>query len=111
MQSQPLNELRRASRPVLATTTFIALVAGLDVALYHVPLLSFAARNLDLSTVSGVLTLVTLPVVVFLGTALLLTLAALASWRVLKPLCMLLAISNAVALYFLLTYRVVLDET
>ena len=94
-----------------STTTFVALVAGLNTALYNLPLFAFATRNLDLATVSGVLTLVTLPVVVFLETAIVLTLLSLISHRILKPVCMLIAMANAVALYFLLTYRVVLDET
>ena len=94
-----------------STTTFVVLVAGLNTAIYNLPLLSFATRNLELSTFSGVLTLATLPVVVFLETAIVLTLLALISHRILKPFCMVIAIANAIALYFLLTYRVVLDET
>ncbi|HEY7216456.1 MAG TPA: phosphoethanolamine--lipid A transferase EptA [Thermoanaerobaculia bacterium] len=95
----------------LHTTTFVLLAAGLNTALYHLPLFSFATRNLDLSTFSGILTLISLPVALFLGTAILLTLLALVSRRLLRPLCMVLAAGNAVALYFLLTYHVVLDST
>ena len=99
------------SRVSLDTMTFVALAAGLNSALYNLPLYSFATRNLDLSTFSGVLTLTTLLVLVFLETAIALALIGLVSRRILKPFCMLIAMSNAVALYFLLTYRVVLDET
>jgi len=91
--------------------TFVALAAGLNSTLYNLPLYSFATRNLDLSTFSGVLTLTTLLVLVFLETAIALALIGLVSRRILKPFCMLMALSNAVALYFLLTYQVVLDET
>lgn len=94
-----------------STTAFVVLVAGLNTALYNLPLFSFAIRNLDLSTFSGALTLTTLPVVVFLETTIVLTLFALVSHRILKAACMLIVVGNAVALYFLLTYRVVLDET
>jgi lipid A ethanolaminephosphotransferase len=95
----------------LGTTAFVALVAGLDTALYNLPLFSFAAGNLELATFTGVLTLTTLLVAVFLETVLLLVLIGLVSQRLLQPFCMLIAVGNAVALYFLLTYRVVLDES
>ncbi|MEQ1581664.1 MAG: phosphoethanolamine--lipid A transferase EptA [Steroidobacteraceae bacterium] len=94
-----------------STITFIALAAVLNTALYHAPLLSFATRNLDLSTFTGLLTLVTLPLVVFLETAILFPLLALVSHRILKPLCVLFALGNAVAFYFLDTYQAMLDVT
>jgi lipid A ethanolaminephosphotransferase len=92
-------------------TTFIAVTAVLNALLYHVPLFSFAAGALDLSSVTGDLTLVTLLIVLLSETVLLLILLALISHRLLGPLCMLLAMANAVALYFVVTYHVVLDET
>jgi lipid A ethanolaminephosphotransferase len=92
-------------------TTFIAATAVLNALLYHLPLFSFAAANLDLSSVTGDLTLATLLVVLLSETVLLLTLPALISIRLLKPFCMLIAMGNAVAVYFVVTYHVVLDET
>ena len=92
-------------------TTFIALAAVLNALLYHLPLFSFAAANLDLSSLTGDLTLATLVVVLVSETVLLLTVLALISHRLLKPFCFLTAIGNAVAVYFVLTYHVVLDET
>jgi lipid A ethanolaminephosphotransferase len=94
-----------------ATTTFIAWAAAVNTLLYHLPLYSFAARDLDLTTTSGLLALATLPVVIFLGTALLLVLLGSISHRILKPICIVLAIGNAIALYFLLSYHVILDVT
>jgi hypothetical protein len=91
--------------------TFIALAAALNSLLYHRPLFSFAADNLDLSSFTADLTLATLLVALFFETVLLLTLLALISQRILKPFCMLMAMGNAVAVYFVVTYHVVLDET
>src|SRR5579863_2647922 len=91
--------------------TFIAVTAVLNALLYHLPLFSFAAANLDLSSVSGDLTLATLLVVLLSETVLLLTLLALISHRLLKPFSLLIAMGNAVAVYFVVTYHVVLDET
>src|SRR5579862_187743 len=92
-------------------TTFIAVAAVLNASLYHLPLFLFAAANLDLSSLTGGLTLATLLVVLLSETVLLLTVLALISHRLLKPFCLLTAIGNAVAVYFVLTYHVVLDET
>jgi lipid A ethanolaminephosphotransferase len=93
-----------------STTTFVVVAAGLNTALYNLPLFSFGAHDLDLSTLGGILTLATLPLVVFLGSTVLLALLALVSHRILKPICILTALGNAVALYFLITYRLVLDS-
>jgi lipid A ethanolaminephosphotransferase len=92
-------------------TTFIAVTAVLNVLLYHLPLFSFAAANLDRSSVTADLTLVTLLVVLLSQTVVVLALLALISIRLLKPFCMLIALGNAVAAYFVVTYHVVLDET
>jgi lipid A ethanolaminephosphotransferase len=92
-------------------TTFIAVTAVLNALLYHLPLFSFAAGNLDLSSVTGGLTLATLLVALLSETVLLLSLLALISHRLLKPFCMLIAMGNGVAVYFVVTYHVVLDET
>jgi len=91
-------------------TTFIAVTAALNALLYHLPLFSFAAAHLDLSSVTGDLTLATLLVILLSEAVLLLSLVALISIRLLKPCCMVLAIGNAVAVYFVATYHVVLDE-
>src|SRR5262244_3173193 len=92
-------------------TLFIAVTAVVNALLYHLPLFSFATGTLDLSSFTGNLTLATLLVVLLSETVLLFTLMALISDRLLKPLCMLIAMGNAVALYFVVTYHVVLDET
>lgn len=92
-------------------TTFIAVTAMLNALLYHLPLFSFAADNLDLASFTGNLTLATLLVAVLSETVLPLTLLALISDRLLKPVLVLVAIGNAIATYFLVTYHVALDET
>ncbi|HEX4648042.1 MAG TPA: phosphoethanolamine--lipid A transferase EptA [Steroidobacteraceae bacterium] len=101
------DRLRRAS----TATAFIAVTALVNALLYHLPLFSFAARNLDLSSFTGDLTLATLAVVVVSETFLAFALLAVISDRLLKPFCMLFAAGNAIAVYFLVTYQVVLDET
>jgi lipid A ethanolaminephosphotransferase len=96
-------------RPTVSV--FIALAAVLNALLYHLPLWSFAAGNLELASVTGDLTLATVLVVVLSETVVALTLLALISERLLQPFCMLSALGNAIAVYFVATYHVVLDET
>lgn len=106
----------RASAPMSChftptATSFIALAAVCNALLYHLPLLSFGARNLDLGTFTGHLTLATLLLAVLSETVLIFGVLGLISERLLKPSCMLFAIGNAIAVYFVVTYHVVLDET
>jgi lipid A ethanolaminephosphotransferase len=91
--------------------TFIAATAVANTLLYHLPLFSFSVGHLDLASFTGDLTLATLLVALLSETVVFFTLVALVSERLLKPLCMLIALGNALAVYFVATYHVVLDET
>jgi lipid A ethanolaminephosphotransferase len=99
--------LRRNPR----VTGFILAVALGNAVLYHEPLYSFAMSDLDFSSLSGVLTLATLFFLATFVTAALLALLSLVSQHLIKPLCMLFALANALALYFVQTYGVVLDKS
>jgi len=90
---------------------FIIAVALANAVLYHWPLYSFAAANLDGSAFSAALTLGTLFILVVFVTVLLLALLSLASQALLKPACMVAAPCNALALYFVDAYGVVLDKS
>ncbi len=98
-------------RWTLSTPKFIALTAASNALLYHLPLFSFSAGNLQILSFSGLLTLVTVLIALLSLTVLLLAMLSLISYRVLKPFCMLVAISNSIAVYFVATYHVVLDKT
>jgi lipid A ethanolaminephosphotransferase len=90
---------------------FILAIALANAVLYQGPLYGFAVSNLDTSTLNGLLTLATLFLLVAFVTVVLLALISMISHRLLKPVCMLIALCNAAALYFLQAYRVVLDKT
>lgn len=92
-------------------TGFIAVVALANAGLYHGPLYSFAVANLDYSSLGGVLTLATLFFLATFVTTLILSLLSLVSERLVKPVCVLGALCNALALYFVETYGVVLDKS
>lgn len=101
--------LRR--RHEVSPAKLIVVVSLLNAALYQFPLFAFAIDMLAPLRVDGLLILATLFIVVSLLTAVALSCAALASQRLLQPLCMLGAIFNAVALYFIRSYGVLLDKT
>jgi lipid A ethanolaminephosphotransferase len=98
-------------RPPLGTGAFIALAALANALLYHLPLFRFAAGALDLGTLGGWVTLATLLMALLSATGIALGLLAQLGRRPLKAACVALAIGNAVALYFVLAYGVVLDRT
>ena len=90
---------------------FILAATLANIILYHIPLLSFALNNLDYLSVTGVQTLFTLIVVVFLLSSLGLTLIYMVSHHLIKPFCALVAIVNSFALYFVVNYQIVLDRS
>ncbi len=90
---------------------FIVVVALANAVIYQKPLYSFAVANLDLPSAVGLLTLITMFVLVFAVSTAILSLLALLTHRLLKPICMLLALGNSAALYFVTTYRVILDKS
>lgn len=98
-------------RPQVGAAALIAAIALLNAALYHAPLFAFAVARLDALSLGGMLTLATLFVLVAFVTALALASLALVSRRLLKPLCMVGAVLNACALYFIQAYGALLDKT
>ncbi|GAB4413158.1 MAG: phosphoethanolamine--lipid A transferase EptA [Sideroxydans sp.] len=94
----------------LNAPTFVLVFAAINGVLYHRPLFDFALHDLAPLSLSSILTLLTLFVLVMLLTVLALFLFALISPRLLKPLAMFFALGNAIALYFIQTYQVILDK-
>jgi lipid A ethanolaminephosphotransferase len=83
----------------------------LNLALYHWPLLSFANNNLAILTLNGMQTLLTVFAVIYLVTALVLYPLFILSRRLGKAVCVIFAIGNSLATYFVVTYNVILDKT
>ncbi len=94
----------------LSTPRFILYFTLLNMVLYHYPLYSYALSNLTLS-LSGLLTLLTLLIGLFIGISLLLFLVALISSLALKAFSIFIVIGNAIAVYFIISYDVILDRT
>lgn len=98
-------------RPKVAPPILISAIAVLNSAIYHAPLFAFASARLEVRSFGGILTMASLFVLPTFVTALVLALVCLVSRRLLKPLCMLFAILNACALYFIHAYGILLDKT
>lgn len=90
---------------------FILFSAVLNAVLFQWPLYRLALSTRSALDGHGVLALLTLFVVQLLVSITVLGLAALLSVRLLKLLCMLFAVGNAVALYFIVQYGVLIDAT
>lgn len=94
----------------LNVSKYIVFFTIFNMLLYHFPLYSFAFSNLDFS-ISGILTFFILLIALFIAISFVLFLFALISPLILKLFCCFSLIGNAIALYFVLTYKVILDKT
>lgn len=109
-----LNLITRGIRNLhmkISPTQFTLAMALTNTVLYHLPLFSWAVTTLHYSSFNGMLTLATLFIAPFLLTAAILFLFFALVPQVVKPFCMLIVLGNAVALFFLSTYHVILDKT
>ena len=95
----------------ISSINFITVFSLGNAILYHRLLFLFAANTLNYSSLNGILTLLTLFVLVVFASSLFLAIIALVAQRLVKPICMLIVCGNAVALYFAETYQVILDRT
>ena len=95
----------------VGTVSFIVIATLANIMLYHVPLYTFTRANLDYWSLNGILTFITLFVVIFMFTATIFFVLAILTQRLIKPVLILLALGNSIALYFVSTYQVILDRT
>ncbi|MGC1440534.1 MAG: phosphoethanolamine--lipid A transferase EptA [Burkholderiaceae bacterium] len=93
------------------TTTVVPGIALVNALLYQWPLYNYAVQNLELRGFQAIAILVTLFTLVFCTTALMLSLVSLLSHRLMLIVAILIFHANAVALYFVASYKVVLDRT
>ncbi|MBJ7554826.1 phosphoethanolamine--lipid A transferase EptA [Marinomonas spartinae] len=103
--------IKNGFRTKRSTSSFIIIAALLNAILYNWPLLSFSINNLDGLTLNSLHTIFTVFVVIYLETALALYLLFLISRRLGKTLCVILALANSLAVYFVVTYNVILGTS
>lgn len=90
---------------------FILLTSTVNVVLFHWPLYRLAISSLSAIDRHGLLALLTLVVLQSVISITILGLAALVSIRLLKPMCIFFAFGNAIALYFIAQYGIIIDAT
>lgn len=91
--------------------TFVALFALADLLLFGGPLYAFALSTTDATAWSGQLNLLVLTSLQLVLLVLLLTAVSLLFLKATKAVCIVLLIGNAIALYFITTYNVILDKS
>ena len=95
----------------LSTSGFIILLALLNAALYNWPLLTYSLKNLDGFSFNSLLTLITVFAAIYLVTCLVLYGLFILSRHLGKAVCVVFALANSLAVYFVVTYNVILDRT
>ena len=89
---------------------FALATAAANAVVYNGPLFAFAAGALEVLSVHGLAALGTVALVVFSSTAFCLVLLLMIAPTLAKSICMLGAIANATAVYFVVSYGVILDR-
>lgn len=92
-------------------TRFVLLISVINGFLYHIPFFKFVFNNIEYKSMSGVLTIISLMVVIIALNYFIFLLIFFISRRVGKFLFSLFFIINAIAVYFINTYHVIIDES
>ena len=90
---------------------FVLLAALINTFLFNGALYSFIASNLDLTTLSGLSIAVSVFVLVFIVNLIFISLIVIIIPILVKPFLILTAMINSFALYYMVTYQIILDKT
>ena len=94
----------------LSASRFILLLAAINTLLFNGALFLYLYQQLGVFTLGGLSIASTVLAIVFLGNYLVLSVLGLIASFSIKPLFAVTAVINAAALYYLLTYQVILDK-
>lgn len=92
-------------------TKFIVLITLFNMGVYHYPFFSFTLKHINILSLNGVLTFFSILVGLFVVTVSLLHVFALISLRFFRFFILFMIIGNSIALYFMISYQVILDRT
>lgn len=90
---------------------FIYLFALINMVIYHLPLYVYAIEHLEIYTLNGILTFISVLIALFTVTSFILFLLGTLLPIVVKPIAMIIMVTNSIAAYFVMTYHVILDKT
>nr|MBS9767477.1 DUF1705 domain-containing protein [Flavobacteriaceae bacterium] len=92
-------------------SSFALIVSFINVVLYHLPFFKFAYKSIEMNTLNGVVLLVSLVIFALLLNAVVFYILLYLLGRVGKWLIIIFFNINAVAIYFINTYGVIIDKT
>ncbi len=95
----------------LKITHFVLLLSFLDLLLFHFPFFAFVFNNVDYKSFNGIILIISLIILMLIVNAFAFYLIFFLSRSVGKFLLALFFIINAVAVYFINTYSVIIDES
>ena len=95
----------------LKITHFVLLISCLNFLLFHLPFFTFVFNHLDYKSFNGVIIIISLMILMLVLNALVFYLILFLSHYVGKFLLVLFFIINSVAVYFVNTYSVIIDES
>ena len=90
---------------------FALIVSFINLVLYHFPLFEFTADNLDYNSLDGLFTLISVAILLLILNALIFYMGLFTSHFAGKLLLIVFFNINAIALYFINTYGVIIDKT
>ena len=95
----------------IKVTHFALLMSVLNFLFFHIPFFNFVFKNLDYTSSSGIAIICSLIVVMLVANTLVFYLICFLSRFVGKSLLVLFFVINAIAVYFINTYSVIIDES
>jgi lipid A ethanolaminephosphotransferase len=95
----------------LKITHFVLLMSLLNFLFFHLPFFNFVFKNLDYKSISGITIIISLIILMIVLNAFVFYLIFSLSRRFGKFLLVLFFIINAIAVYFINTYGVIIDES
>lgn len=107
---QFLKRIWQKLRGKIKLTHFVGIMSILTFALYHIPFFKFVFEHVDYKSFNGVIIIVSLVVIMLVLNALLYYLIFYISRITGKVLLSITLICNAIALYFINTFGIVVDE-
>ncbi|MFK8061254.1 MAG: phosphoethanolamine--lipid A transferase EptA [Polaribacter sp.] len=90
---------------------FILIISFVNLLLYHYPIYKFAFNNINYKSIGGILLLISLAILIVLLNAFLFYIVLYISRFLGKFFLVLFALVNAIAVYFINTYSVIIDKT
>ncbi len=90
---------------------FIFLFTIFNTIIYHLPFYQYAIEHLSIESVNGLLTLFSLTVALLTVTLFILFIIATILPSIIKAFLIIITLTNSIALYFMLTYHVILDKS